>query len=87
MCHTFRVFGQKVFINPLKGHNLSGLLTKKFINLLKQGKDDILDLNEAAETLKVIWLHWMVHFGFLNLFALDGVFWYSYNIMLNEDFY
>ncbi|KAK4776137.1 hypothetical protein SAY87_024098 [Trapa incisa] len=30
-----------------------GLLTKKFINLLKQGEDGILDLNKAAETLEV----------------------------------
>uniref|UniRef100_A0A453NYL9 E2F/DP family winged-helix DNA-binding domain-containing protein n=1 Tax=Aegilops tauschii subsp. strangulata TaxID=200361 RepID=A0A453NYL9_AEGTS len=31
----------------------SGLLTKKFINLLKQAEDGILDLNNAAETLEV----------------------------------
>lgn len=30
-----------------------GLLTKKFINLLKQAEDGILDLNNAAETLEV----------------------------------
>ncbi|KAK4772914.1 hypothetical protein SAY87_027933 [Trapa incisa] len=30
-----------------------GLLTKKFVNLLKQGEDGILDLNKAAEILKV----------------------------------
>ncbi|XP_039844076.1 transcription factor E2FA-like isoform X2 [Panicum virgatum] len=30
-----------------------GLLTKKFINLLKQAPDGILDLNQAAETLEV----------------------------------
>ncbi|KAJ6821025.1 transcription factor E2FA [Iris pallida] len=30
-----------------------GLLTKKFINLLKNAKDGILDLNQAAETLEV----------------------------------
>ncbi|XP_022972582.1 transcription factor E2FA-like isoform X1 [Cucurbita maxima] len=30
-----------------------GLLTKKFINLIKQARDGILDLNKAAETLKV----------------------------------
>ncbi|PAN06352.1 hypothetical protein PAHAL_1G258000 [Panicum hallii] len=30
-----------------------GLLTKKFINLLKQAPDGILDLNNAAETLEV----------------------------------
>ncbi|KAL6619465.1 hypothetical protein ACP70R_034604 [Stipagrostis hirtigluma subsp. patula] len=30
-----------------------GLLTKKFINLLKQAQDGILDLNTAAETLEV----------------------------------
>ncbi|XP_038883299.1 transcription factor E2FA isoform X1 [Benincasa hispida] len=30
-----------------------GLLTKKFINLIKQARDGILDLNKAAETLQV----------------------------------
>lgn len=32
---------------------LLGLLTKKFINLIKQARDGILDLNKAAETLQV----------------------------------
>lgn len=31
----------------------SGLLTKKFINLLKHAPDGVLDLNSAAETLEV----------------------------------
>ena len=31
----------------------SGLLTKKFINLIKRAEDGILDLNKAAETLEV----------------------------------
>jgi hypothetical protein len=31
----------------------SGLLTKKFINLIKHAEDGILDLNKAAETLEV----------------------------------
>ncbi|ESQ52227.1 hypothetical protein EUTSA_v10016580mg [Eutrema salsugineum] len=30
-----------------------GLLTKKFVNLIKQAKDGLLDLNKAAETLEV----------------------------------
>lgn len=30
-----------------------GLLTKKFINLIKQAEDGILDLNQAADTLEV----------------------------------
>ncbi|KAF2289657.1 hypothetical protein GH714_037750 [Hevea brasiliensis] len=30
-----------------------GLLTKKFVNLIKQAEDGILDLNKAAETLEV----------------------------------
>lgn len=30
-----------------------GLLTKKFINLLKHAEDGVLDLNKAAETLEV----------------------------------
>lgn len=34
-------------------HNFSGLLTKKFINLIKHAEDGILDLNKAAETLEV----------------------------------
>ncbi|KAJ0973360.1 hypothetical protein J5N97_021319 [Dioscorea zingiberensis] len=33
--------------------NSLGLLTKKFINLLKQAPDHIIDLNSAAETLEV----------------------------------
>lgn len=32
---------------------VSGLLTKKFINLIKQAEDGILDLNKAADTLEV----------------------------------
>lgn len=37
--------------------DFSGLLTKKFINLIKHAEDGILDLNKAAETLEVIiWL-------------------------------
>lgn len=32
----------------------SGLLTKKFINLIKHAEDGILDLNKAAETLEVV---------------------------------
>lgn len=32
----------------------AGLLTKKFISLLKQAPDGILDLNNAAETLEVL---------------------------------
>lgn len=35
---------------------LSGLLTKKFINLIKHAEDGILDLNKAAETLEVSYL-------------------------------
>ena len=31
----------------------SGLLTKKFINLIKHAEDGILDLNKAADTLAV----------------------------------
>ncbi|MED6169186.1 hypothetical protein PIB30_019299 [Stylosanthes scabra] len=36
----------------IPGSNIS-LLTKKFINLIKQAEDGILDLNKAAETLEV----------------------------------
>ena len=31
----------------------SGLLTKKFVNLIKQAEDGMLDLNKAADTLEV----------------------------------
>lgn len=31
----------------------SGLLTKKFIDLIKQADDGVLDLNKAADTLHV----------------------------------
>ncbi|KAK8262553.1 hypothetical protein V6Z11_D13G265800 [Gossypium hirsutum] len=34
-------------------YSFSGLLTKKFINLIKQAEDGILDLNKAASTLEV----------------------------------
>lgn len=34
-------------------HAFSGLLTKKFINLIKHAEDGMLDLNNAAETLEV----------------------------------
>lgn len=34
--------------------NFTGLLTKKFINLLKHAEDGDLDLNKAAETLEVL---------------------------------
>ena len=36
-----------------KIHNFTGLLTKKFINLVKHAEGGILDLNKAAETLEV----------------------------------
>jgi transcription factor E2F3 len=36
------------------------LLTKKFISLLKQAEDGILDLNNAAETLEV-WIFFLSH--------------------------
>jgi hypothetical protein len=35
----------------------SGLLTKKFINLLKTAEGGVLDLNNAAETLEVTHCH------------------------------
>lgn len=44
-------------------HAFSGLLTKKFINLIKHAEDGMLDLNNAAETLEV------------NLFALCVFYW------------
>lgn len=34
--------------------HLSGLLTKKFINLIKHAEDGVLDLNKAADMLEVI---------------------------------
>lgn len=38
----------------------SGLLTKKFINLIKHAEDGVLDLNKAADTLEVPSLHFTV---------------------------
>lgn len=35
------------------GLSYAGLLTKKFINLIKQAEDGILDLNKAADILEV----------------------------------
>jgi transcription factor E2F3 len=32
---------------------IAGLLTKKFVNLIKQEEDGVLDLNKAADTLHV----------------------------------
>jgi hypothetical protein len=32
---------------------IAGLLTKKFVNLIKQAEDGVLDLNKAADTLHV----------------------------------
>ena len=50
-----------------KCQNFTGLLTKKFINLLKQAEDGNLDLNKAAETLEVIIkLSDCMHFSILN---------------------
>ncbi|XP_022729952.1 transcription factor E2FB-like isoform X2 [Durio zibethinus] len=38
---------------PCRYDSSLGLLTKKFINLIKQAEDGILDLNKAADTLEV----------------------------------
>ncbi|CAI0544081.1 unnamed protein product [Linum tenue] len=38
---------------PFRDDSSLGLLTKKFINLIKHAEDGILDLNKAAETLEV----------------------------------
>jgi transcription factor E2F3 len=38
---------------PCRYDSSLGLLTKKFINLIKQAEDGILDLNNAADTLEV----------------------------------
>ncbi|CAM0904710.1 unnamed protein product [Alopecurus aequalis] len=40
-------------VGPCRYDNSLGLLTKKFISLLKHAEDGILDLNNAAETLDV----------------------------------
>ncbi|XP_074289541.1 transcription factor E2FA-like isoform X2 [Silene latifolia] len=40
-------------IGPCRYDSSLGLLTKKFINLIKQAEDGILDLNQAADTLEV----------------------------------
>lgn len=36
-----------------KARGFAGLLTKKFIDLIKQADDGVLDLNKAADTLNV----------------------------------
>ncbi|XP_022898892.1 transcription factor E2FB-like [Olea europaea var. sylvestris] len=40
-------------LGPCRYDNSLGLLTKKFINLIKHAEDGILDLNKAADTLEV----------------------------------
>jgi len=40
-----------MFLTVRRGN--SGLLTKKFIDLIKQADDGVLDLNKAADTLHV----------------------------------
>lgn len=40
-------------LGPCRYDSSLGLLTKKFINLIKHAEDGMLDLNKAAETLKV----------------------------------
>ncbi|KAI3795913.1 hypothetical protein L1987_38573 [Smallanthus sonchifolius] len=40
-------------VGPCRYDSSLGLLTKKFINLIKRADDGILDLNKAAETLEV----------------------------------
>jgi hypothetical protein len=56
-----------------------GLLTKKFINLLKQAPDGILDLNNAAETLEVTdCFHFQLSSLFVHL-VVDTYSDFSYN--------
>ncbi|XP_010505130.1 PREDICTED: transcription factor E2FA-like [Camelina sativa] len=45
--------GSPVPLTPCRYDSSLGLLTKKFVNLIKQAKDGMLDLNKAAETLEV----------------------------------
>ncbi|GMJ10671.1 E2F transcription factor 1 [Hibiscus trionum] len=40
-------------VGPCRYDSSLGLLTRKFINLIKQAEDGILDLNKAADTLEV----------------------------------
>ncbi|KAK9062675.1 hypothetical protein SSX86_019864 [Deinandra increscens subsp. villosa] len=40
-------------VGPCRYDSSLGLLTKKFINLIKHAEDGVLDLNKAAETLEV----------------------------------
>lgn len=57
----------------------SGLLTRKFINLLKQTQDGILDLNDAAKILDV-WVNPppLSHFNshFFSLVLLQVYIWF-----------
>ena len=52
VCGTAKVDAIKVTTMSYDSH--SGLLTKKFINLIKHAEDGILDLNKAADTLEVL---------------------------------
>ncbi|EPS70326.1 hypothetical protein M569_04435, partial [Genlisea aurea] len=45
--------GNNLTPGPCRYDSSLGLLTKKFINLIKHAEDGILDLNKAADTLEV----------------------------------
>lgn len=44
---------RKADLLPILCRGYPGLLTKKFIDLIKQAEDGVLDLNKAADTLHV----------------------------------
>lgn len=54
MNHTDSPSGHNLTpVGPCRYDSSLGLLTKKFVNLIKHAEDGILDLNKAAETLEV----------------------------------
>lgn len=60
-------------ITDLGSQCLLGLLTKKFINLIKRAEDGELDLNKAADTLQV-----------LSLLAESYPFWLNMQVNLDS---
>lgn len=53
MCEENSVLVSWVYMVLTLCRGYPGLLTKKFIDLIKQAEDGVLDLNKAADTLNV----------------------------------
>ncbi|KAJ4841973.1 hypothetical protein Tsubulata_020131 [Turnera subulata] len=61
---------------PCRYDSSLGLLTKKFINLIKHAEDGILDLNKAADTLEVTTSCYLPLIMDCEVVGLKGFFWY-----------